>query len=263
MEKRTDKHRRKTYGSYYSEFERWDIRGKSSKEVREMFVDLKNCLYYNLSRIKKLKFIIEEFKKDGSKANQLKRQKEISKDKQSLLVTTRLRLERTLEREKNLKSELKNLKKQLKKEEAENFKLTNNMNDLKKQLTSLKIKKNRAVVKKVDKPYTKEQLKIKRILESGAEEKHIRNLEYVVRTNKFLKQNSLTLNFFEVLTKAEVLGMLKSKDEGITYKVLERLSDLGFLNISTAIKGATKYWYLSQKGKDLINDYRNYLSYGR
>ena len=93
-------------------------------------------------------------------------------------------------------------------------------------------------------------------------DRDVNSLEYVTRTALFLKESKLTIDNLSLITKAELLGNVKSKDLGVSYIVLSKLTALGYLTASKDLKGASKYWYVSPKGKQLIKDYKNRLSYG-
>ena len=72
--KRTDKHKRKSIGGFYSEFKHWNTKGKSSLDLKLMVTDIRQAVTHQLVRIRKLKYVIECYKQQD-KTRELANQK--------------------------------------------------------------------------------------------------------------------------------------------------------------------------------------------
>jgi len=162
-----------------------------------------------------------------------------------------------------LASETKQLKTLVKKQEREIERLNEKLTLKQQKVQEVLNRKARVTVKKVRTPLSSEAKRIERIAKNGASDKAVENLEYLTRTATFLKEHDLTLSYFALISRADLLGSLRSNDLGVTYKTLTKLTELDYLAVSTELKGATKYWFTTLKSKQLIKDYKNYLSYSK
>lgn len=260
--KRTDKYKRKSLGGFYSEFSRFDVRGKSSKDLKLMVEDLKNAVTHQLVRINKLKYVIICLRK-LDKTKQLANQKNRTLTKIKEKNVLNRKLGRREEKIEDLETELITLEQQIKQQDKEIAKLNREVDKKEEKIAEVRTRKARGWTKTVKIPLSDEAKRIERIASNGASKQAIQNLEYVSRTANFLKERQLPLNLLEVITRTETLGNVKTKDVGVTYRILNKLVEQGYLNASNELKGSSKYWYISLKGKELIKDYRNYLSYSR
>ena len=262
LPKRTDKFKKKSYGNFYSEFQRLDVRGKGSKDLKLMVSDLRNAVAYQLGRINKLKYVIICLKKlDKTKQLANQKIKTLAKVKENNEINQKLgRREDKIE---GLDLEITNLEQLIKDQDREITKLNKEVDKKEDKIVEVRNRKARGYTRTVKVPLSEEAKKIERIADNGASKQAVQNLEYVSRTASFLKQHSLPLSLFEVITRTEVLGNVKTKDVGVTYRILNKLTEQGYLHDSNELKGSSKYWYISLKGKELIRDYRNYLSYSK
>lgn len=260
--KRTDKTKKTSYGGFYANIKKWDVRGKSSRDLKLIVADVRDCLTHQLVRINKLKYVIICLRK-LDKTKQLANQKNRTLTKIKEKNVLNRKLGRREEKIEDLESELTNLEQQIKQQDKEIAKLNREVDKKEEKIAEVRTRKARGWTKTVKIPLSEEAKRIERIASNGASKQAIQNLEYVSRTANFLKERQLPLNLFEVITRTEVLGNVKTKDVGVTYRILNKLVEDGYLNSSNELKGASKYWYITLKGKELIKDYRNYLSYSR
>ena len=245
----------------------WDVRGKSSKELKLIVADLKESVSYAKTRhlndnqqLEKYKGIIKLLKKEIR-----------------LLLTEQKRLQYTRTKVDRLEGRLRSrdgrilkqqgekqqLSKQIREKQREINKLNRELDSKEEKIDEVRRRKARGFTKTVKIPLSTSAKRLERIVDKGVSEKMVNNLEYVTRTAIFLKSSKLTIDNLALLTRCEMLGNVKSRDLGVTYKVLGTLTEQGYLNVSTELKGSTKYWYLSLKGQQLIKDYKNYLSYAK
>ena len=256
------KTRKKSQGGFYSSFKRTDPRGKSSKDLKLMIEDLRKGLNYQLYRISKLKYVIKMLR-EQDKTKQLANQKRrtLTKIKEKNVINQKLG--RREEKIEHLEQELTQYEQQIKQQDREIAKLNKEVDKKEEKIAEVRSRKARGYTRTVKVPLSEEAKRIERIAEKGASKQAVQNLEYVNRTANFLKQRKLPLNLFEVITRTEVLGNVKTKDVGVTYRILNKLVEDGYLNSSTELKGASKYWFVTLKSKELIKDYKNYLSYSK
>jgi len=259
--KRTDKHRRKSIGSFYSEFKTWNTRGKSGKELKLMVEDLRNAVLHQLVRIKKHKYVIECYKQADVTKQLLTEKKRLAQVRETR-EKLKGRLKTRTDKVNILDGEIANLTEELKKQQREITKLNREINKRDEKINEVRSRKARGFTKTVKVPLSEEAKRLERVANNGASIKAVNNLEYVTRTSLFLTEKKLTIDYLALITRIELLGNVKSKDLGVSYRTLTKLTNLGYLNVSTELKGAAKYWYVSLQGKQLIRDYKNKLSYG-
>lgn len=261
MEKRTDKTKRRTVGGFYSNFKRWDTRGKGSKELKEMVEDLKNCITHQLVRIRKHKFVIELLKTRDNNKVALQKLKTTHQLEEKKLV--KQKLVRREEKIESLDEAIKDLDFIIKEQDKEIAKLNRELEKKEDLLDDVKSIKQTVIKKEVQVQLTPEAKRVQKIADNGVDTRVINHLEYTTRTLKFLKENNLTLEYLSVITQAELLGNVKTKDIGATYKLLNKIVSLGYLQSNNGLVGASKYWFVSLKGKELLKNYKNILSYGK
>lgn len=260
--KRTDKTKKSSLGGFYADFSKWDVRGKSGKELKLMVADVRNCVTHQLVRIKKLKYVINLYK-ENDKTQKLIHQKLKTNQqiKNRKLVLNKLR--RREDKIEDLDLELEKMELAVKTRDREIAKLHREIDKKDELINEVKSLKRKVIVKSEIKPLTPEAKKLERMVENGVDNKMVNNLEYLIRSAKFLKDNHITLDYMAIILQAELLGNVKSADVNTKYVILNKLEDAGWLNSSYGLKGSAKYWYVSVKGKELIKDYKNYLSYGK
>lgn len=259
--KRTDRHKKKTLGGYWANIRIWNTRGKSSKELKEMVEDMRCGLKHQLVRIRKLKYVIQCYK-EQDKTKQLITQKLKTANKlwEKKLITDKLK--RREVKIDNLDGEIGELELTIKQQQKEIDKLNREVDKRDEKLTEVRSRKARGYTRTVKVPLSEEAKRIERIANNGVPTKAVNNLEYITRLASFLTEKKLTIDYLALIARAEMLGNVKSKDLGVSYRVLTKLTNLGYLNVSSELKGAAKYWYVSLDGKKLIKDYKNRLSYG-
>ncbi len=259
--KATDKTKKKSYGGFWSSIAKWDVRGKSSKQLKEIIVDQRNCIQHQLTRIKKIKYVLEIYKA-RDKTKQLIREKEKNRQKteeKALLASKIDRRDKAIEvREEHIEE----LEFTLKQQEREIAKLNRELTRTEETLVEVRTQKKRGYTKVVKEQLTPEATRLKRIAEKGVDTRTINSFEYLSRTRDFLKDVSITVEQLTIIMQADLLTNIKTKDMQIkSYRQLNILTELGYLNSNNAM-GAAKYWYVSLKGQELLKKYKNKLSFG-
>ena len=163
---------------------------------------------------------------------------------------------------KQHKEQLLLLKSEVKIRDKEITNLNKQLTERKDKVREVLNRKAKGWTRTVKTPLTTEAKRLEKIVQHGAPKRSIENLEYVTRTAKFINERKLTMNDFSLITRAEVLGNVNSTHLGVTYRKLNKLTEDGYLSFSNSV-GAKKYWFVSLKGKDLLKDYRNYLSFSK
>ena len=252
--KRTDKFKKKSFGGFYADYRKWDVRGKSSKQLKEIIIDQRNCITHQLVRIKKIKYVLEIYK-----AKDVTHKLIAQKKRTAVLSKRKLGVENKLKRRDNnieqMDAEIGHLELTVKQQEREIVRLSKSL-DKKDELIA-EVRERVPRIKKVDKPLTPTARRLERLADSGVDSKTLNNLEYLTRTEKFLKERKLTLQQMSVIIKAELLGNVKTSDVGVSYGVLTKLTELEYLQFSNGLVKSMKYWFVSVKGKQLIKDYKN------
>ena len=259
--KRTDKFKKKSLGGFYSDFKMTSTRGKSSKELKLICEDLRKCVTHQLVRIKKLKYVIECYKQADVTKQLLTEKKRLAQVRETR-EKLKGRLKTRTDRVEILDGEIANLTEEVKKQQREIAKLNREVDKRDEKISEVRSRKARGFTRTVKVPLSEEAKRLERIANNGVPTKLVNNLEYVTRTALFLTEKKLTIDYLALIVKAEIMGNVKSRDLGVSYRTLTKLTNLGYLNVSTELKGAAKYWFVSLEGKKLIKDYKNKLSYG-
>lgn len=261
--KRTDKIKKKTLGGYYSSIRRWRVNGKSSKELKEIIADMRGAITHQLVRIRKIKYVLEIYKaKDVTQ--KLLREKAKVAEQQHAKDLLRRKINRREDKIENLDSEVGELELTIKQQEREIAKLNRELGKKDETLGEVRQQKRRGYTKTVKVQLSPVAKRIQKLADKGVDEKTLNNLEYLTRTYKFIKDKGLTFELLTLIIQTELLGDVRSGDMMIkSYKLLNKLTELGYLNSNGNAKGAMKYWYITPTGKQLIKDYKNYLSHGK
>lgn len=239
-------------------------RGKSSREKTAMIAELRADVRNQSKRADSWKARWKETKQELIKTSKrllfaLNRIQKHRNDKDNL----KDKVKRRDLKEESLEQEIKELELTIKQKERELVQLEREKDKKGEKIKEISLRKRKVIVKKVPAPIPAEVKKLQRIAEKGLTERLAGNLEYIIRTANFLKEQNVSLDHFSILTQTELIGNVKSSDVNVNYRVLNKLTELGYLNSSQGLKGASKYWYLSLKGKKLMEDYRILLSWGK
>lgn len=261
--KRTDKTKRKTLGGYWANIKRWDTRGKSSKDLKLIVEDMRLAITHQLVRIKKIKYVLEIYKSRDVTKKLLREKEKVAKQRADKLKLSR-KVSRREERIEVLDEEMSQLELTIKQQDREIAKLNREIDKKDETISEVRTQKKRGYTKTVKAKLTPEAQRIQKLADKGVDERTLNNLEYLSRTYKFIKERGLTLELLTILTQAEILGEVRSSNMIVkSYKLLNKLVDLGFMTASGSSAGSQKYWFVSPKGKQLIKDYKNSLSYGK
>lgn len=260
--KRTDKVKKTSFGGFYAEYGKWDIRGKSSKEVKLMFQDVRNCVTHQLVRIKKLKYVLELYKKNDKTKKLLQAKLRTNKVIENKNLINR-RLKYRTKKVEELDQEVSELELQIKNQEKEIAKLNRQLDKKDEVMHEVKSIKRKAVIKEVKQPLSPEARRLERIANNGVSDVAVRTLEYVSRTANFCKDKRITLDYLSLISQIELLGNVKTNDVSVSYQILNRLTERGFLSTSHGTGTSAKYWFVSPDGKQLLKDYKNNLIYGK
>lgn len=264
--KRTDKNKRKTIGGFYSEFKKWRVDGKSSKDLKLMIEDLKNAITHQLVRIKKLKYVIKIYRERDKTKQTLSRlqtaNNRIENHKNDKLLL-RNKVNRRDKKIDSLDSEINSLESAIKLQDRQIQKLNRELDRKDETISEIKATKRvkQTIVKEV---VPKDVKRLIRISNKGINQRSINAFEYLARTMLFLDKHQLSIGQFTTLLQTDMLDNVNSGDL-ITksYKILNMLTEKGYLQKSNTSKGAVKYWFVSVKGKELVEEYKNVLSYGK
>jgi hypothetical protein len=260
--KATHKTKKKTFGGFYANYARWDVRGKSSKELKLYIEDLRNCITHQLVRIKKIKYVLELYKAKDVTDKLIKTKEKVQKQIHAKELM-RDKVYRREDRIEKLDSEVEQLELESKAKDREIAKLNRELDKSHDILQEVRSQKKRGYTRTVKEKLSREAQRLQKIADGGVDEKTLNNLEYLTRTHKFLKKKGLTFDQFTTVMQAEVLGSIKKSDLLTTsYSILTQLTEKGYLQSNNAV-GAKKYWFVSMEGKQLIKDHKNALSFGK
>jgi chromosome segregation ATPase len=280
--KRTDKTPRKTQGNFYSEFKRYDARGKSSKVMRTMIEELLSNVRYQVSRYRKLwwhihmvKLAFKEYKKEATKRE--KRLKilieKTEQAKQKATTTIRETYKRKLTNVRNkvntrdnrveiLNQELETFAQEKKTKDREIAKLLRQHERDESEKKEIRSRKRRVVVKKVEQPLPLEVKQMQARLAKPAHKRGIDILDISTKLTKFCADNGLTDKQLTSLLQCEVDGKLTTASTIVaTRNILEGLEKLEYLGRQLA--GGIYIYFLTPKGQQTVKDYKNYISYGK
>lgn len=254
--KATHKTKKKTVGGFYAEFKRWDSRGKSYAQLKEMIEDMRKALIHQSVRIRKHKAVIHFKQEDKSRIHRNDRLKIYSRNR---------RIEKREE-------EIAQLKKELRAGEVREQRLQEkvSLRELRiRNLTKEKNKVERELTKRKEKPSTLKVSasvkRLQRILDKPLSDKDINYADFGVKTALFLLDNNLTHQQLLLILQVGLCNGIKTDELArISTTVLKGTRELGY--IKSNFLGADRkmhYHYLTTDGEKVFNDYKNYLSYGK
>lgn len=111
-------------------------------------------------------------------------------------------------------------------------------------------------------PYEKE---LKRIAESGMDKRNFSMYEFNLRTLEFLCRTGLDFNRLNLLMYVSSNTQTFKRDISSftdSNRNLHRLLKEGLIS-ATMLKNNSRYYYITENGKELLKDYSNYISFGK
>lgn len=262
--KATHKVKKKTLGGFYSNFARLDTRGKSSKVLKEMIADLKSAVWFEIGRINRLKFVIqclkENIKEERHQRIKLERLKQVREVYKRKLTNQKNKVKT---RDANLESkdaEISELEKELKLKEREIAKLLREGDRKDDKLQEVRSRKRKVIVKEVEQPLTLEAQRLERMVSKPLAERSVNYLDVILKTAKFLEGVEVTQNQLTTLLQCEVTGYITNKDlYGVGVEHTATLTQKGYLSVQKVNR--VNNYFLTAKGKELVKNYKNYVSY--
>ncbi len=276
--KRTDKHKKKTTGGFYSEFKKWDTRGKGTHQLRAMVEDMRKAIWYQTNRISRLKYVLEQIKEKYQKRIAALRVKvntrdvrikklvgqvtELKKENKSLKVSEKreaLKVSTRDTRIKNLEKEVVRLERKVEVKERRVVKSKEEIRGLKAEVRKMEKGKLTATEKK-------RQKVVRQLLSKPLTQRIIDLTDYSVRTAMFLKDRGLSIDDLSILSQVHANhNKLMTQDMvGISGRQTIKLKKQGYINNEYIGDGSSgKYWYLTTEGEKTVQDLLNHLSYGK
>jgi hypothetical protein len=280
--KRTDKKPRKTQGNFYSEFRRYDPKGKSTKVKDVMIKELNSNVRFQIWRHRKLwyhvhmvkqsfKEYIKEAKKRERRLQRIiekkerlanKKLTEVREEYQRKLTNTKNKVNTRDNRVEKLNQELKAFELEKKTKDREIAKLLRQHERDELEKKEIRSRKRRVVVKKVEQPLPLEVKQMQARLAKPANKRGIDILDVSTKLTKFCEDNGLTDKQLTSLLQCEVDGQLTTANTIVATKnILHTLEKLGYLSYQMV---SGKYiYFLTPKGQQTVKDYKNYISYGK
>lgn len=263
----TGKYFHKTF-FYWSPFKTWNPRGRSSKVKEEMIADMYTCMRVLRRRIEKMQYVIDMTKKGHKEVvSEVKKEQTKARNKLKVKISTReARVERTEEKVAELEKALRESEKRERALERKIERMVSREADLKKRLkekVKTKVVYRRKVEKEVEKlPVEAERYKrytAKTLNERGinAQEMATKTLIYLSRTQEV---NATQLS---VLSEVNIFGTVdKNKlDTQVTKTTISTMTANGLIGSERV--GNKSMLFLTPKGKEIVDGYLNYLSYGK
>lgn len=262
--KATDKTKKKTFGGFFSNFKRWDTRGKSSKQLKEMIEDLKSCIWFELGRIKRLKYVIqclkENIKEERHQRIKLERLKQVREVYKRKLTNQKNKVKTRDANLENKDAEISELEKELKLKERETARLLRELDKKDDKLEEVRSRKRRVIVKEVEQPLTLEAQRLERMVSKPLAERSVNYLDVILKTAKFLEGVEVTQNQLTTLLQCEVTGYITNKNLYVgDIEHTATLTQKGYLSVQKVNR--VNNYFLTAKGKDIVKNYKNYLSY--
>lgn len=252
--KATHKIKRKSYGGFYSEFSRYDTRGKTFKELMLMIEDLKANVRFQMFRIRNIKY------------SNLKRVEEIKINRETVRQRSYSRARGRLK----FKNEVKELRLQVKEQDkvikSLNRKITSRdlQLSIKRDAEIIKvpiIQKEIKIIEKEAKPFSSP---IMRNLKKPFVGRVHNTLELLLKTKVFLNETpNLTHNQLTLLTQAEAFEGFTSAEltEGLKRYVPQMLK-VGYIH-KERLDGKTTMYHLTPYGYEIVKKYKDHLSYSK
>lgn len=234
-------------------------RGKSGRQKSAMIAELRKDVRLQRDRAEKWKKMYKELKSlNLDKKLLLEKQRKLKhvKDKLNLKIKISNRDNRLASYEQ----EIEELELTIKKRERDLARLEREKEKQSEVLEEVRQRKRKVVVKEVTAPLSPEAKRLEKLAKSGVDERLIKTGEYVERTATFLAKHSLSAEQLAVLTKAQQLEHIRTADAGVSYKKLNKLVEMGYLQSSNSV-GPAKYWFLSLDGKKLMEQYKSVLRF--
>ena len=262
MEKRTDKIKKKTFGGFYSEFAKWNPKGKSSKEKDEMIADLKNCITHQLVRIKKHKYVIEILKEERDQRITTDKVRAIRLDYKRKLANQKNKVS---SRDNNLEAktrELEELEKSLKLKEREVNRLLRAAEKKDEVLKEVKQSKRRVVYKEVVTPPSAAAKRLEKIASKPMTERAITTLDVTLKTSKFAEDRGMHVNLLTILIHID--SMTSSKFSDLVIGTRANIAQLMQRDLITfQLVKQVKHYFLTMKGTELIKNYKDFINHSK
>lgn len=265
---------RRPYG-YFSVFPRWDDRGVSSKVKGEMLRDVMRYTEFLKRRIEKNDYLhkrhVDEVKEKmwervadwREKVTAAK--KERSEEIQNLKAQVREEKRNVKDLDakvKSLEAKLGDLKDDLFKHKGYLKRREIVIDKLRKELQ--KIKRRKPQVVKVEVP-TKNSLKVEKLFHKRAlRGREVDLIDFSSKLDYILREKEISMTEFLVLQNTAMVDKVEVSDLLVgTRRDLKSLTAKGLLQEdSLSFKALRKYYFVTSKGRDLINNITNYISYG-
>lgn len=274
--KRTDKHLKKTTLNFFSEFSKWNPKGKSSAQKNLMIQDLKNAVNYVKYRHKRdtdrLKWHIKNRNATIKSLRSELKKKYSDEDVKEKLVSLR----RTLSKRRlilsqkiaykkkgiNLRDDkIERLEGEIKNKTKEIAKLQRELKRKSEKISEISLRKRKVRVKEVPQPLSLEAKRLEKIAAKPVNERLVNYLDVVAKTASFVRSKDMTINYLEALLQIEVEGYVTTQDSVASTQILKLLEDRGFL--SSQKVAVVKNYFLTTKGQELLKDYKNWISYSK
>lgn len=259
MEKRTDKIKKKTFGGFYSEFAKWNPKGKSSVEKDLMIEDLKNCVKHQLTRIKKLKYVIDKLKEERDERITIEGLRKVRSDYKRKVINEKNKVS-TRDKILDVKlNEIVTLEKAMKTKERDITRLLKSVEKKDAEIKEANHRKKSVIVKEVEKPLTPSAKRLEKIASKPLDERVINVLDNTVRIVKFAENNRMQPVLLSIILQIETEGSLRFSESLVGTRMnFQKLVDDEL--ITYQLTKQIKNYYLTVKGKDLVKELKNFIS---
>jgi len=262
MEKRTDKIKKVSYGGFYADIRNWNPKGRSTLEKTRIIHDQKNCIIHQLTRIRKLKYVIECLEKERDARVSIEKVREV-----------RSQYRRKLENQKNkvavrdnhlekYEAEIKILTENLKVYAKENDKLLRTEAKNKDIISELKATKRKVVVKEIPKALTASEKRVERLAGQPLSERGVNTMEATIKMGKFSADNNISVTNLSILMQIDQFKSVKFSELILGTRVnLKFLVDNEYINHQ--LTKQVKNYFLTAKGDKIVKALKDYISYNK
>lgn len=263
----TGKYFHKTF-YFWSKFKTWSPKGKSSKIKDEIIEDMYTCMRVLRRRIEKMQYAIDMTKKGHKEAvSELKKEQTKARNKLKVKISTReARVERTEEKVAELEKALRESEKRERVLEGKIERMVSREADLKKRLKE-KVKTKVVYRRKLEKEVEKlpvEAERYKRYTAKTLNERGINAQEVATKTLIYLSRTQeVSATQLSVLSEVNIFGTVdKNKlDTQVSKTTISTMTANGLIGSERV--GNKSMLFLTPKGKEIVDGYLNYLSYGK
>lgn len=241
-------------------------RGKSGK-VKSEIIKQKNLTIYMLeARIAGFKRTIENLREEKNSRLTPKqvavKKSEIREQKNRKLTNLKQKVARRDSIVEIREKTVEELSLIVKQNEKEILRLVKLIETKSAKIQEISQRKRKKIYKYRDKPLSAEAKRLNKILDGGITDAKYNFFVNTIKIVKFAKDKRITPDLLSVILQVEMESSLMVKDMKVgTRSILNTGVRLEYINYQLA--NGIKHYYLTNKGTEIVKEFRNFVSYSK